>query len=181
MPTPGKPLAILKAEGKSHRTKAELKQREQGEKSVLTGKKMKAREEVKNNHLAYAEFKRLGTVLDGIDKNDSVYEVVINRYCLLYAETVEIQKERQRYTELIETVAERCEKVDDDETLIKLVKSLSTITSNINKLDSTLQVKRKMMLDIEKENIMTIASALRSIPKKVEKSTGPSLKEILSG
>ena len=177
MPTPGKPLAILKAEGKSHRTKAELKQREQGEKSVLTGKKMKAREEVKSNHLAYAEFKRLATVLDGIDKNDSVYEVVINRYCLLYAETVEMQKERQRYTELIETVAERCEKVEDDKTLIKLVKSLS----NINKLDSTLQAKRKMMLDIEKENIMTIASALRSIPKKVEKSTGPSLKEILSG
>jgi hypothetical protein len=26
-----------------------------------------------------------------------------------------------------------------------------------------------MLLDIEKENIMTIASALRSIPKKVEK------------
>lgn len=181
MPTPGKPLAILRAEGKSHRTKAELKQREQGEKSVLTGKKMKAREEVKSSHLAYAEFKRLSTVLDGIDKNDSVYEVVINRYCLLYAETVEIQRERQRYTELIETVAKRCEMVEDDETLIKLVKSLSTITSNINKLDSTLQSKRKMMLDIEKENIMTIASALRSIPKKVEKSTGPSLKEILNG
>ena len=32
--------------------------------------------------------------------------------------------------------------------------------------DSAIQSKRKMLLDIEKENIMTIAAALRSIPKK---------------
>jgi hypothetical protein len=35
-----------------------------------------------------------------------------------------------------------------------------------------------MLLDIEKENIMTIAAALRSIPKK-EESKGPSLADIL--
>jgi hypothetical protein len=34
------------------------------------------------------------------------------------------------------------------------------------KLDKKLMEKRRAMLDLEKENIMTIASALRSIPKK---------------
>jgi hypothetical protein len=35
--------------------------------------------------------------------------------------------------------------------------------------DRQVQAKRKMLLDIEKENIMTIAAALRSIPKKTDK------------
>ena len=37
-----------------------------------------------------------------------------------------------------------------------------------------------MQSDIEKENVMTIASALRSIPKKVDEDADP-LKEILNG
>jgi hypothetical protein len=40
---------------------------------------------------------------------------------------------------------------------------------NIVGLDKQIMSKRNMMLAIEKENLMTIASALRSIPKKVEK------------
>ena len=34
MPTPTKPVIVLKSEKKSHRTKKELKQREQGEKAL---------------------------------------------------------------------------------------------------------------------------------------------------
>ena len=40
---------------------------------------------------------------------------------------------------------------------------------NLISLDKQIQAKRKMLMDIEKENIMTIASSLRSIPKKAEK------------
>jgi len=39
---------------------------------------------------------------------------------------------------------------------------------NLISLDRQVQAKRKMLLDMEKENIMTIASSLRSIPKKQE-------------
>ena len=46
---------------------------------------------------------------------------------------------------------------------------------NLSSLDKQVQTKRKMLLDIEKENIMTIASALRSVPKKVEKKDNPLL------
>ena len=46
---------------------------------------------------------------------------------------------------------------------------------NLISLDKQVQTKRKMLLDIEKENIMTIASALRSVPKKVEKKDNPLL------
>ena len=59
MPTPTKPFSVLKSEGKSHRTKAELKVREQGEKALQTSQKIKPKKEVKKNKIAYKEFKRI--------------------------------------------------------------------------------------------------------------------------
>ena len=55
-----------------------------------------------------------------------------------------------------------------------------SMQKNIVALDRQVQAKRKMLADIEKENIMTIASALRTIPKKQEKKTN-ALMEALSG
>jgi hypothetical protein len=48
-------------------------------------------------------------------------------------------------------------------------------------IDKMVQTKRKMLLDIEKENIMTIAAALRSIPKKEEKSSNKLLEALMDG
>ena len=47
MPTPAKPFKVLLAENKSHRTKAELQLREEGEEALSTKIKMKERKEVK--------------------------------------------------------------------------------------------------------------------------------------
>lgn len=49
---PPKPVTLIKLEGKSHRTKAELEAREKAEKQLLTGQKMKAWPEVRENKLA---------------------------------------------------------------------------------------------------------------------------------
>lgn len=59
-------------------------------------------------------------------------------------------------------------------------KMKNNMQNTIIGLDKQIQSKRKMILDIEKENIMTIASALRSIPKKDEKA-GSKLLEALNG
>jgi hypothetical protein len=48
-------------------------------------------------------------------------------------------------------------------------------------LDKQIQSKRKMILDIEKENIMTIAAALRSIPKKEDKANNRLLEALNGG
>ena len=45
---------------------------------------------------------------------------------------------------------------------------MASLAGSMLAIDKQLQSKRKMLLDIEKENIMTITSALRSIPKKVD-------------
>ena len=54
------------------------------------------------------------------------------------------------------------------------------ISKQLISYDKQIQAKRKMLFDIEKENIMTIASSLRSIPKKTDKKKN-AVKEALSG
>ena len=49
MPTPTKPANVIRLEKKSHRTKKELASRENAEKTLLTGEKLKERKEVKSD------------------------------------------------------------------------------------------------------------------------------------
>lgn len=175
MPTPSKPFVVLKSEGKSHRTKAELKSREEGEKALTSDEKMKVKKEVKNNKIAKKEFTRIYGLLANIEKNDALYENVINRYAMLYAECYEFEEKRERfYNDMIKLDEEYEE--DDDFTMKKYYTLINSIQRNIIDLDKQIQNKRKMMLDIEKENIMTIASQLRNIPKKTDEQDNPLLK-----
>ena len=61
--------------------------------------------------------------------------------------------------------------------LFDYFKLQSSMQSNIIALDKQIMNKRKMMLDIEKENLMTISGALRSIPKKVTNDDGDKEKD----
>lgn len=189
MPTPPKPFSVLKSEGKSHRTKKELKVREQGEKALTTGTVLKERQEVKKNKIAHKEFKRINELLSFIEKNDAIYEGVINRYCILYAESIDLEGRREEMYSLIEDLKEQFKNSKDyleEEELAKETRkfaaSITELIKSMIEIDKQVQQKRKMLLDIEKENIMTIASALRVIPKKPE---GDSAKEtilkVLSG
>ena len=65
MPTPPKPVSVLRTEKKSHRTKAELAKRQAGEESLLTGKKLKEDALVKQNPHAHKEFIRMKALLKG--------------------------------------------------------------------------------------------------------------------
>lgn len=189
MPIPPKPFSVLKSEGKSHRTKKELKLREQGEKALSTGTALKARSEVKKNKIANKEFKRINELLKKIEKNDAIYEAVINRYCLIYAECIDFEDKKNKLYELVEKLEnqfeeskEYLEQEDLAKEIRRFAKSISEIIRSIVDLDKQLQPKRKMLLDIEKENIMTIASALRVIPKKPENdSAKETILKVLNG
>lgn len=189
MPTPPKPFSVLKSEGKSHRTKKELKLREEGEKALSTGIALKARSEVKKNKIANKEFKRINELLKKIEKNDAIYEAVINRYCLIYAECIEFENKKVELYGIIDELKKQFELSKEylqDEEMAKetrkFTRSISEILGSIVELDKQLQPKRKMLLDIEKENIMTIASALRVIPKKPESdSAKETILKVLNG
>lgn len=126
-PTP-KPIQLVKG----HRTKAEIKLREKGEKELLTGVPIKETQATKENETAHKEFLRLKKLLKQINHDDDLYSGPINTYCQLKAE----------------------------------IQNLLSIDPIL--YDRQIMDKRKMMLAIEKENIMTIQSALRSVPKKPE-------------
>lgn len=181
MPTPPKPFTVLKAEGKSHRTKKELKLREEGEKALATGVALKERPEVKNNPVAHKEFKRINKLLKKIEKNDAIYEAVINRYCTLQAECVDMEEKRERIFQQAQRLEQKLEELGDEvdfKDLRAVTNDIASICATMIALDKQIQTKRKMLLDIEKENIMTIAAALRSIPKKTDEKENPLLKAL---
>lgn len=174
MPTPPKPFTVLSTENKSHRTKAELEQRKREEEALESGVALKERQIVKDNEFAHKEFLRINKLLKNIKKNDALYESVINRYVILQAECADFELKRERLYEIIERLDEAFNDEidnapeDDRASLIRAYsKTYNESLKSMLAIDSQIQAKRKMLLDIEKENIMTVASALRSIPKKV--------------
>lgn len=191
MPTPPKPYIVLTNENKSHRTKKELEQRKNGEAALLTGSNLTERPEVKNNRIAHKEFLRINKLLSSIGKNDAIYEGVINRYCLLSAECLECEKKQAEFYESKLELQQEYRKqkiVENDDGTVRYsltpseyYKLLSNMQKNIIGLDKQLQAKRKMLFDIERENVMTIASALRSIPKKEEKQQSALLAALGNG
>lgn len=164
MPTPPKPAMVIELEGKSHRTKAEIRQRKKAEAELLSGKVLKETKEVKSNPLAHKEFTRLRTLLRSIGKDDDLYSGVINRYCMLSAECKEFEEKRENIYKRQQILEERSGEIEIDE-YIKLQNETSKMLLSF---DRQIQAKRKMMFDLEKENVMTIASSLRTIPKKAE-------------
>ncbi len=180
MPTPTKPFTVLTNEKKSHRTKAELDQRKKGEEALSTGTALRERPEVRSNTVAHKEFLRLNKLLKGIEKNDAIYEPVINRYCMLQAECFDFEDKRESFYQDIQELTTDKEKLIDSEeiSLSAYYKMKNNMQATIINLDKQVQAKRKMLLDIEKENIMTIAAALRSISKKVDQDENPLLKAL---
>ena len=174
MPTPTKPFKVLTSENKSHRTKAELKIRKEGEEALSSKIKIKERKEVRDNEIAHKEFKRVRKLLENIDKNDALYENVINRYAMLISECTEFEEKRERFYKDMERLED--EYIHNEMSMHEYYRLINDMQKNIVNLDKQIQAKRKMLLDIEKENIMTIASALRSIPKTPEEKDNPLLK-----
>ncbi len=185
MPNPAKPYAVLVSEKKSHRTKQELKARKAAEDALITGSKIKERPEVKNNKTAHKEFLRVIKLLHVIEKNDAIYEPIINRYCMLQAEVQDFEDKRERTYSIISSLEDSFDDALQDKSyeervdyIIEFGKTVDRLTKTILAYDRQIQAKRKMLFDIEKENIMTIASALRSIPKKQDTKENPLLKAL---
>jgi len=169
---PSKPTELIVLEGKSHRTKAELKVRAEAEKSLLTGHSLKPWPEVKDNKLAIKEFKRVKKLLAKIGHDDALYEAVINRYCLLAVECKQVDKTIEQLRADIEELREMKNSGQLDP--MTYLDKRQSLQSMIMGWDKKLMDKRKMLLQIEKENIMTILGAMRSIPKKApEKKESP--------
>lgn len=158
---PPKPLQLVQG----HRTKAEKAVRGKAESELLTGVTMKESPEVKVNPIAHKEFTRVKRLLRSIKKDDDLYGNIINTHCLLVAEIKEMESTRAQFLKTLEEFEAHADEMSSTEQLQMKMRLQGQILS----LDKLLMAKRKMILDISKENIMTIQSALRSIPKTPEK------------
>jgi hypothetical protein len=160
----------------SHRTKSELKQKAQAEVALSTGIALKERPEVENNATAHKEFKRLNKLLKQLGKNDAIYETIINRYCLMLAECFDLEVKRDKICDtasMLENVLDELRQTEEIKIndLRSAIRGIAEIYGTMIECDRQIQAKRKMLFDIERENIMTIASATRTIPKKEDKSS----------
>jgi len=179
MARPAKPVAVLKAEGKSHRTKAELEKRKKEEAAFATGTPLKEKPETKKNLIAHKEFKRVTKLLTEIGKCDALYENIINRYCMVYAECRGYEEMRDSLLTDLAHLQDAFKEGEVD--FLAYLEKKNGITGSVNAIDRQLQTKRKMLMDIEKENIMTVASVLRNIPKTEESDENPLLIALRGG
>lgn len=194
MARPSKPVAVLESEKKSHRTKAELEQREKGEAALLSGKRCFERESVRANPVAHKEYQRLIKLMRAIGKDDALYAPEYNRYSELFSEEefykgeiAALQAELVSLRGLTINAAAAAnvisEEIETGNISEELTVTLDALLDNINKLhdqrgkllkqlsdmDLKVKQKREAMLALEKENCMTVSAALRTVPKEVQK------------
>ena len=168
-----KPIALAKG----HRTKAEIELREEAEKSLMTGSSFSEWEEVKSNPTAHEQFTRLKGLYQSIGRDDGMIECVINRYCLILSECDGYQERQEKLFKSEEEIYENGSDLD----FIEKAKLLIDVNKAIQANDKLLQMKRKMLLDIEKENLMTMVSAMRSIPKKPSEEEPSKMAKFIEG
>ena len=180
MARPPKAVSVIKLEKKSHRTKKEIATREKAEKAILTGKPMIETAEIKADRTAHLEYLRLKPLLKAIEKYDEIYGAAVRRYCLTKSKLEEADEEVAKLKdELCDLRNNKKEFLDSDD-IAEYYRLLTKMEDTITKREQVSRAYRAEMIDCEKENCMTIKSALRSIPKKPETKAG-SLKEALSG
>lgn len=194
MARPSKPVAVLESEKKSHRTKAELEQREKGEAALLSGKRCFERESVRGNPVAHKEYQRLIKLMRAIGKDDALYAPEYNRYSELFAEeefykgeiaalqaeivslrglTINAAAAANVISAEIETgnISEELTVTLDGllENIGKLHDQRGKLLKQLSDMDLKVKQKREAMLALEKENCMTVSAALRTVPKEVQK------------
>lgn len=170
MARPSKPVVMLEG----HRTEDELAKRRAAEAAMLTGKPMEMQFKKKGHKIAAKEFDRIKGLLATIGKDDALYEQIINTHCLLVEECEQVQDVRNQFigskSELQRDY--RAGKTGDPEgdgiAAAEYYRLLAKLSQSVIGCDKQLMAKRKMLLDIDKENVLTVQSALRSIPKKPE-------------
>lgn len=149
---------------------------------MLSREKLFERKSVREDSEAHKEYLRVRKLLDKIGKADALYGAVLNRYCELYAETVAYAARMKELNGIIDSLSEKFNALENVgyEEISAFGKQLTRLIGQVNSMDGLIMQKRKMMFDIEKENCMTVSSAIRTIPKSAAKTEENPLLKLLS-
>lgn len=151
---PAKPIDLHIVEGRKHLTKREIAERKNQENSLKSNTTFRPNEKVKNNPVALKMFKKLKKLYAKIDYVEGLDENIINRYCLLSAESNALESLLNKMSEDVENCKEYTER-------IQLYKSITGIERNLNQ-------NRNMLLKIEDRLFLNPTSRVKNVPKKPE-------------
>ena len=132
--------------------------------------------EVKNDRVAHLEFLRLKPLLKAISKFDEIYGAPVRRYCLNKSKLIEIDCDIEKIKNEIEDL--RDHEKDFEKNKPEYYRLILKMEEIITRKESIAKGIRAEMIDFEKQNCMTIRSALSAVPMKPETKMN-SLKEAL--
>lgn len=148
---PSKPVQLIKLEGKSNRTKAELEHREKMEKSLYTGTTFRESPAVKSDPIAHKEFLRLRKLYKHIQYVDGLDEQIINRYCSMLSQEHKMQERLDALDDMVEEAEDFDKKME--------------LFSHINTATTKLKQTRDMLLKLEDRLFLNPTARVKSIPK----------------
>ena len=158
MPTPSRTVSQVK----SHLTKAQRATRAQAEKNQNSGETMTPSAAVRADPVAFDHYRKVRARLHAAGTDDALIENVINRYCIMLSEAEAQEIEISTFRALLREIEDH----KDGQDFAAYISQAQGMAQTIQTARKQLNATRKMLLDIEDKNALTIASKLRSIPKK---------------
>lgn len=159
MPRPSKPAALLRVEGASHLSKAELDRREAAEKALQASGTFAELPAVSQDITAHTEFLRLKKLFADIAFVGALDTQIINRYCL---EVSGLAAQRQRITDIRNDL----ENTDDLAERIKLYELQNRAQIALGKIEDRL-------LKLEDRLFLTPIARIKAIPKALPGNDKP--------
>lgn len=149
-------------------TKTEREYLENAEKATLSGMPIREFKRTKKDKIAHKEFVRVTELLSAVGKNDAMYEAVINDYCMYLSDIERNRDYREKFEKDIDELF-----LADEITISDKMRMRAKHNDNILACDKQINTLQRKRFEIEKETGFTVASSLRSIPKKQQTEEDP--------
>jgi phage terminase small subunit len=175
------PIAILKANGRKHLTKAEIDNRQQSE-IRLGDNKLKCPDFVKDDVEAYKKWKEVTKLYKDVDFVSSGDIGLLARYCKTFSEYLVLQKSYQRINEIHYDCKELDEAIDgtyadedsDKEKALfsyKVKKQLRDLFSigAILSIETAINKKMDMLIKMEDRLFLNPLAKVKNVPKQEPK------------
>lgn len=164
-----KTVKVLQMEGKSHRTKRELAIRQHMEADNATGYPIREEAKVRQDPVAHREFRRVMRLMKALEKNDDLFGAEINLYCQLKGEIEQEEQTRDKWLEAIRNLEAQARMLDEPKDVMEANKIVMGMMTGVRQCENRIAQKRRLRMDIEKRNMMDIASSLRGVTRAQDK------------
>ncbi|HAN20416.1 MAG: hypothetical protein A2Y15_08670 [Clostridiales bacterium GWF2_36_10] len=165
------PIDIIEANGKSHFTKAQIKQRKNAE-IKLGNDDLKCPKYIKNNTIAFKKWKEIIAIYKNTEFISSADVGLIGRYCITYSEYNDLLERRNRISNIHADSDDLEDYINDtDEFNHKVKRQLMDMisTTAILNIDAAINKKMDMLIKMEDRMFLNPLAKVKNVPKPEEK------------